>query len=85
MVCTIFRKMEENIKRIATYQFMTAFSQLLSRICHPHEEVSAILKDLIARCLQEYPQQTMWAMMAVSKSTDLKRSSRCKEIFVMAQ
>ena len=73
------------IDRVAPYQFMIAFSQLMSRICHPDTEVSKILKALIGRCLQEYPQQAMWGMMAVSRSADAQRKARCQEILSAAR
>lgn len=52
---------------LAPYQFLTAFSQLISRICHSHDEVFAVLMEIVAKVFVAYPQQAMWMMTAVSK------------------
>jgi len=56
-------------QKLAPYQFLTAFPQLISRICHTHVDVFHQLKDITARLLASFPQQAMWLMMAVSKSS----------------
>ena len=43
------------------------------------------VQELIARCMRDFPQQTMWQMMAVSNSTFKKRKERCLEIFNAAR
>lgn len=52
---------------LAPYQFLTAFSQLISRVCHSSEDVFNVLMDIAAKVLLAYPQQAMWLMTAVSK------------------
>jgi serine/threonine-protein kinase ATR len=47
--------------------FLTAFSQLVSRICHPHPEVFKHLKNIIAYMLLVYSQQSLWMLMPVYK------------------
>ncbi|KAM4771138.1 serine/threonine-protein kinase ATR [Rhinophrynus dorsalis] len=65
---------------LAPYQFLTAFSQLISRICHSHDEVFAVLMEIVAKVFVAYPQQAMWMMTAVSKSSYAMRVNRCREI-----
>ncbi|XP_068136880.1 serine/threonine-protein kinase ATR isoform X2 [Hyperolius riggenbachi] len=65
---------------LAPYQFLTAFSQLISRICHSHHEVFAVLMEIVAKVFVAYPQQAMWMMTAVSKSSYPMRVNRCREI-----
>ncbi|XP_045063840.1 serine/threonine-protein kinase ATR isoform X2 [Coregonus clupeaformis] len=65
---------------LAPYQFLTAFSQLISRVCHSSEDVFNVLMDIAAKVLLAYPQQAMWLMTAVSKSSYPTRMNRCKEI-----
>eukprot|EP00058_Branchiostoma_floridae_P009059 XP_002594547.1 hypothetical protein BRAFLDRAFT_104468 [Branchiostoma floridae] len=72
-------------RKLAPYQFLTSFSQLISRICHSHAEVLTRLEDIIAMLLVTFPQQCMWLMMAVSKSTSLIRKKRCQDIFKKAK
>ncbi|MCJ8745312.1 hypothetical protein PDJAM_G00128940 [Pangasius djambal] len=70
----------EHTLHLSPYQFLTAFSQLISRICHSSDEVFAVLMDIIAKVFLAYPQQAMWMMTAVSKSSYKTRMNRCKEI-----
>uniref|UniRef100_S4RDY2 Serine/threonine-protein kinase ATR n=1 Tax=Petromyzon marinus TaxID=7757 RepID=S4RDY2_PETMA len=77
----IIKIMTEHTQKLAPYQFLTAFSQLISRICHPHAAVCAALQAIIVKVLTRYPQQALWMMMAVSKSSHAARAERCKAIF----
>ncbi|XP_047662216.1 serine/threonine-protein kinase ATR isoform X3 [Tachysurus fulvidraco] len=74
----------EHTLHLSPYQFLTAFSQLISRICHSNDEVFAVLMDIIAKVFLAYPQQAMWMMTAVSKSSYPTRMNRCKEILKKA-
>lgn len=74
----------EHTNHLAPYQFLTAFSQLISRICHSHDEVFVVLMAIIAKVFLAYPQQAMWMMTAVSKSSYPTRVNRCKEILEKA-
>lgn len=57
----------EHCDNLAPYQFLTAFSQLISRVCHSSNEVFTVLKTIVAKVFLAYPQQAMWLMTAVSK------------------
>ncbi|KAJ8270327.1 hypothetical protein GJAV_G00113060 [Gymnothorax javanicus] len=70
----------EHTANLSPYQFLTAFSQLISRICHSSDEVFAVLLEIVAKVFLAYPQQAMWLMTAVSKSSYPTRMNRCKEI-----
>ncbi|KAJ8357162.1 hypothetical protein SKAU_G00199560 [Synaphobranchus kaupii] len=70
----------EHTANLSPYQFLTAFSQLISRICHSNDEVFAVLLEIVAKVFLAYPQQSMWMMTAVSKSSYPTRMNRCKEI-----
>ncbi|XP_063067093.1 serine/threonine-protein kinase ATR [Engraulis encrasicolus] len=72
--------MREHNINLSPYQFLTAFSQLISRICHPSHDVFAVLQEIVAKVFLAYPQQSMWMMTAVLKSTYPTRMNRCKEI-----
>lgn len=67
--------------RIPAYYFLTAFPQIVSRICHPHEETYNVLRMLMVTVFQHYPQQAFWHMVCVSKNQEAKRQSRCSQIF----
>uniref|UniRef100_A0AAR2J3F0 Serine/threonine-protein kinase ATR n=1 Tax=Pygocentrus nattereri TaxID=42514 RepID=A0AAR2J3F0_PYGNA len=74
----------EHTGNLSPYQFLTAFSQLISRICHSSDEVFAVLMEIVAKVFLAYPQQAMWMMTAVSKSSYPTRMNRCKEILKKA-
>ena len=70
---------------IAPYQLFTAFSQLISRICHPVESVFEVLKKVLVMLIREYPQQALWLSVAVRNSSVAMRSERCAQIFEEAK
>ncbi|KAM8833099.1 serine/threonine-protein kinase ATR [Synchiropus picturatus] len=76
--------MTEHYSNLAPYQFLTAFSQLISRVCHSSDEVFSILMSIVAQVFLAYPQQAMWLMTAVSKSSYQMRKSRCSQILKKA-
>ncbi|PKA50257.1 Serine/threonine-protein kinase ATR [Apostasia shenzhenica] len=73
------------LKDLPTYQWLTVLSQLVSRICHQNEEIVRIVKHIITSVLQEYPQQALWMMAAVSKSTVSTRRDAAAEIIQAAR
>ncbi|KAI8902434.1 hypothetical protein BC833DRAFT_639508 [Globomyces pollinis-pini] len=73
--------MRKFVSRLPAYQFLTAMPQLISRICHPNPEVQEILESIIVSVLCVYPQQTLWHLMAVAKSTVKSRVRRIASIF----
>jgi len=78
-------KLNDDISKFSltlpSYHFLTAFSQLVSRICHPNFSVWKILKGIICKIFASYKQQAIWSLVAVSKSSFPTRSERCREIF----
>jgi len=73
------------LKDLPTYQWLTVLSQLVSRICHQNEEVVRVVKHIITSVLQVYPQQALWMMAAVSKSTVAARRDAASEIIQAAR
>ena len=59
----ITKAVETSSERIPAYKYLTAFPQLISRICHPHGDVSALLRRIIANVLKAFYQQCMWMMV----------------------
>ncbi|XP_067639107.1 serine/threonine-protein kinase ATR [Eurosta solidaginis] len=70
---------------LPTAIFYTAFSQLLSRICHPSNEVFAVLRTIIIKLLERFPQQSLWMLLPILKSSQTNRVKRCKMIFTDAR
>nr|XP_053640480.1 serine/threonine-protein kinase ATR-like [Cherax quadricarinatus] len=73
------------VDRLPHYMFVTALPQLISRICHSNSDVFVQLCKIIATTLSSFPQQSMWHMIAVSKSSYQMRVKRCIEIFEAAK
>ncbi|ONK66743.1 uncharacterized protein A4U43_C06F11490 [Asparagus officinalis] len=73
------------LKDLPTYQWLTVLSQLVSRICHQNEEIVRVVKHIITSVLQVYPQQALWMMAAVSKSTVAARRDAAAEIIQAAR
>jgi len=85
MLDKLNRQMAAISEKLAPYQFLIALPQLVSRICHAHADVFAQLRSILAALLCEFPQQCVWTMMAVSKSSYTVRVRRCREIFSLSQ
>lgn len=73
--------MKKLISNLPAFQFLTALPQLTSRICHPNSGVFSLLELIIGKVLKQYPQQTLWTLMAVAESTHAFRKRRCEGIF----
>ncbi|KAJ0746764.1 putative non-specific serine/threonine protein kinase [Helianthus annuus] len=68
------------LKDLPTYQWLTVLPQLVSRICHQNDEIVRLVKAIITSVLQQYTQQALWIMAAVSKSTVPSRREAAAEI-----
>ncbi|GER42368.1 serine/threonine-protein kinase ATR [Striga asiatica] len=73
------------LKDLPTYQWLTVLPQLVSRICHQNEETVRLVKHIITSVLQQYPQQALWTMAAVTKSTVPSRRDAAAEIIQAAK
>ncbi|CAH8869939.1 unnamed protein product [Trichobilharzia szidati] len=73
--------MRNNCQRIPVYQFYTALSQLLSRVCHEIPSVVTTLIELVIRIFETYPLQTMWFLIPLNDSTVRQRRDRCQLMF----
>ncbi|KAJ2487857.1 hypothetical protein EV174_000288 [Coemansia sp. RSA 2320] len=82
---TTNRAMGNIAKRLQTYAFLVVLSQLVSRICHVHSEVFGVLESIILGVLELYPQQALWQLMGVQRSTYAARSERCNVILAKAR
>ncbi|XP_043279597.1 serine/threonine-protein kinase ATR isoform X2 [Venturia canescens] len=69
------------LDRLPIFMWLTAFSQLVSRICHPSKEVQNTLCTILVKLILAYPQHCLWMMASVFKSSYPARQKRCLEIF----
>ncbi|XP_017126550.1 serine/threonine-protein kinase ATR [Drosophila elegans] len=63
---------------LPTAIFYTVYSQMLSRLCHPLPEVFSVLRNVIVKLVEEYPQQSLWMLLPHFKSAKASRIKRCK-------
>ncbi|KAE8671371.1 Serine/threonine-protein kinase ATR [Hibiscus syriacus] len=73
------------LKDLPTYQWLTVLPQLVSRICHQNEDIVKLVKNIIISVVRKYPQQALWIMAAVSKSTVPSRREAAAEIIQVAR
>lgn len=50
---------------LPTFTWLTTFSQLVSRICHPSKEVQVTLRTIIVKLIVAHPQHCLWMMASV--------------------
>ncbi|XP_076632761.1 serine/threonine-protein kinase atr isoform X1 [Colletes latitarsis] len=72
--------MEVYQERLPIFMWLTAFSQLVSRICHPSMEVQNTLCTIVVKLIYAYPQHCLWMMASVINSSYPARQRRCQEI-----
>jgi serine/threonine-protein kinase ATR len=73
------------LKDLPTYHWLTVLPQLVSRICHQNADIVKLVKAIITSVLHQYPQQGLWIMAAVSKSTVPSRREAAAEIIQLAR
>ena len=69
-------QMKKYIDRLPAFVFYTAFAQIVARICHINTTIYASLADIIAKVVTAHPQQALWTLLAMVKSSAPDRSSR---------
>ena len=77
----LHRLIKKLSERLPAWQFATAMPQLISRICHQNPKVHQVIEAIIQGVLTLYPEQMLWHLMSVSKSTLKIRSERIGQIF----
>ncbi|XP_050231488.1 serine/threonine-protein kinase ATR isoform X2 [Mercurialis annua] len=68
------------LKDLPAYQWLTVLPQLVSRVCHQNEDIVKLVRCIITSVLRQYPQQALWIMAAVSKSTVPSRKDQATQI-----
>ncbi|XP_012274502.1 serine/threonine-protein kinase ATR [Orussus abietinus] len=71
---------EVYLDRLPTFMWLTAFSQLVSRMFHPARIVRTVLSMILVKLIVAYPQRCLWMMASVLNSSYPARRKRCQEI-----
>lgn len=69
----ITKLVDKSRGKIMTYQFLTAFPQIVSRITHQNPEVRDVLTRIVYRVVRDYPAQALWPIVGAMQS---KRKDR---------
>lgn len=81
----VHEQLDKYVPKIPPYTFYIAFSQIITRISHPHEDVHRQLSTIMLKVLTKYPAQALWSILAVVKSSDKERSSRGAKVLTRLQ
>ncbi|KAH9248203.1 hypothetical protein BASA81_014163 [Batrachochytrium salamandrivorans] len=80
-----FEMLNQHMRKLCitlpTYQFLSAMPQLVSRISHKNQQVQQVIEATIVDVMRVFPQQTLWHLMSVGKSTVKSRVRRVTSIF----
>ncbi|XP_063984803.1 serine/threonine-protein kinase ATR-like [Diachasmimorpha longicaudata] len=68
MVETMTKIIDAYCARLPTYVWLTALSQLISRISHPSKDVQEQLIKILVKLMAAHPQYCMWMMACVLNS-----------------
>jgi serine/threonine-protein kinase ATR len=63
-------------ERMPAYPWYTAFPQIITRISHLNKSVWEVLQLIILKVAGQYPQQSLWSLLAVLHSTQDDRRAR---------
>lgn len=76
MLGDINKQVKKNIDRIPPYIFYTSLPQMVSRISHPQTDIYKLLSSLVIKIVVAFPQQGLWPLLAMAKSSNADRASR---------
>ena len=72
----IHHHLRKYIDRLPSFIFYTVLSQAVARILHTNTTVVDILKLIVTKAVSSHPQQGLWTLLAVAKSSDSMRAKR---------
>lgn len=68
------------IPKLPAFVVFTAFSQLISRICHQSNDVFKLLTNILVDLIQKFPQQSLWMILHASLTENAIFSMRTNEV-----
>ncbi|OQD80500.1 hypothetical protein PENANT_c035G04418 [Penicillium antarcticum] len=63
-------------KRLQAALLFTILPQVVARICHPNSTVYDLLTRIVAKAVHNFPQQGLWTVLAVVKSSNKERATK---------
>ncbi|PGH17548.1 hypothetical protein AJ79_01148 [Helicocarpus griseus UAMH5409] len=69
-------QLRKYFNRIPAALLFTILPQVVARICHSNSTVYSILTQIVVKTANSFPQQALWTVLAVLKSSSKDRASR---------
>ncbi|KAL3460576.1 hypothetical protein BJX64DRAFT_278456 [Aspergillus heterothallicus] len=69
-------QLRKYVNRMPAALLFTILPQVVARICHPNPTVYNLLTKIVAKAVTAFPQQGLWTVLAVVKSSSKDRASR---------
>ncbi|OJJ46333.1 hypothetical protein ASPZODRAFT_66362 [Penicilliopsis zonata CBS 506.65] len=69
-------QLKKYLNRMPAALLFTILPQVVARICHPNPTVYELLTKIVVKAVNAFPQQGLWAVLAVVKSSSKERASR---------
>jgi serine/threonine-protein kinase ATR len=69
-------QVKKYLERLQPVMLYTILSQVVARIGHSNKTVTDILIGIVVRVLKSFPQQAIWTVLALAKSSSKDRASR---------
>lgn len=69
-------QIKKYVDRLQPVLLHTILSQVVARVGHSNKEVTEILITLVVKVLKAFPQQVIWTVLALAKSSSKDRASR---------
>lgn len=80
MMDTMNKQVKKYSEKLPAYLFYTALPQMITRMGHQNKQVYELLASVIIKVVAAHPQQGLWPLLAVVKSTAPDRAGRANNI-----
>lgn len=76
MLTAVNTQVKKYVDRLPPFVWYTAFSQIVARICQNNPTIYNLLVEIVTKVVISHPQQALWTLLAVVKSSSKDRASR---------
>lgn len=70
--------MDKSRKDLPTFEYLTAFPQIASRVGHKNDKIRSVLIKIMGTVLLAFPQQALWPMVYLMQSHRNERQDLAK-------
>lgn len=76
MLGAVNTQIKKYVDRLPPFAWYTALSQIVARICQGNQTIYHLIVEIVTKVVLGYPQQALWTLLAVVKSSSKDRASR---------